>query len=170
MVGTAGAAGVVFGCLTPDGDIDRTATRTLLQEARPLPVTFHRAFDVSRDPRRALETLIDIGVERLLTSGQQPTAPQGLELIAELVTTAAGRIIIMPGVGIDATNVLQVAAATGACEFHIYTERSRDSSMRFRQQGIPMGRSYEPDEYSRPEPDPEEITAIARALHQHATR
>ncbi len=166
----AGAAGLVFGCLTPDGDIDRPAARALLQEAGALPVTFHRAFDVCREPRQALETLIDLGVERVLTSGQQPTAPQGLELIAELVTSAAGRIIVMPGVGIDAANVLQVAAATGAREFHVYTERSRDSAMRFRKDGIPMGRSYEPDDYSRLEPDPEEIAAIARALQGHATR
>ena len=165
----AGVAGLVFGCLTPDGDIDRPAVRALLQEAGALPVTFHRAFDVCRDPRQALETLIDLGVERVLTSGQQPTAPQGLELIAELVTSAADRITVMPGVGIDAANVLQVAAATGAREFHVYTERPRDSAMRFRKHGIPMGRSYEPDDYSRLEPDAEEIAAIARALQEQAT-
>jgi copper homeostasis protein len=163
----AGAAGVVFGCLTPDGDIDRPAVRALLQEAHPLPVTFHRAFDVSRDPHEALEALIDLGVNRVLTSGQQPTAPQGLELIAELVIGAAGRITVMPGVGINAANILRVAAATGAREFHVYAERSRDSAMRFRKDGIPMGRSYEPDEYSRLEPDPEEIAAIVGALQAH---
>lgn len=165
----SGAAGLVFGCLTPQGDIDRPAARALLQEAGPLPVTFHRAFDVCRDPHQALETLVDLGVDRLLTSGQQPTAPQGLELIAELVTSAADRITVMPGVGIDAANILHVAAATGASEFHVYTERPRDSTMRFRKDNIPMGRSYTPNEYSLLEPDPKEIAAIARALQEQAT-
>jgi copper homeostasis protein len=162
----ARAAGVVFGCLTPDGEVDRDAVRTLLQEARPLPVTFHRAFDVCRDPHEALESLIDLGVDRVLTSGQCPSAPEGLDLIAELVAAAGSRIVVMPGVGIDAGNIMRIATATRAREFHIYTERPRASAMRFRRGDIPMGRSYEPDEYVLLEPDPEEIGAMARALKQ----
>ncbi len=169
-VQAAGAAGLVFGCLTPDGDVDRDAVRTLLQEAGPLPVTFHRAFDVCRDPHDALESLIDLGVDRVLTSGQQPTAPEGLALIAELVQTAGERIVVMPGVGINAGNIVRIAAATRAREFHIYTERERASVMRFRREDIPMGRPYEPDEYVLPEPDPDEIRAMARALVRRSER
>ncbi len=165
-VHAAEATGVVFGCLTPEGEVDRAATRALIEEARPLSVTFHRAFDVCRDPYEALESLIDLGVDRILTSGQKPSAPEGLDLITALVEKAAGRIVVMPGVGIDSGNILRVAAATRAREFHVYTERRRASAMRFRQPGIPMGRSYEPDEYVLLEPDGDELAAMARALKQ----
>jgi len=161
---TAGAAGVVFGCLTPEGEVDRDAVRTLVQEANPLKVTFHRAFDVCRDPHEALESLVDLGVDRVLTSGQRGSAPEGLDLIAALVSAADDRIVVMPGVGITAANIMAVAKATRAREFHVYTERVRDSRMRFRKDGIPMGRPYEPEEYILLEPDPDEIAAMARAL------
>lgn len=160
----AGAAGVVFGCLTPEGDIDRAATRVLMQETGELSVTFHRAFDLSRDPHAALESLIDLGVDRVLTSGQEPTAPQGLELIADLVRAAGNRIIVMPGVGIDADNILRVATATRAREFHVYTERARASTMRYRKANVPMGRPYQPNDYVVLEPDADQITAMTRAL------
>jgi len=165
----AGAAGVVFGCLTTDGEIDRDTTRTLVQEARPLAVTFHRAFDVCRDPHEALASLIDLGVDRVLTSGHKPSATEGLDLIAALVDAADDRIVVMPGVGINAGNIMRVLAATRAREFHVYTERARDSAMRFRKDGIPMGRAYEPDEYVLLEPDADEIAAMARALKDRPT-
>lgn len=160
----AGAAGVVFGCLTPEGEVDRAATRALLHEAGDLSVTFHRAFDVCRDAHDALESLIDLGIDRVLTSGQQPTAPEGLELIADLVRTAGDRIIVMPGVGIDAGNILRIAAATRAREFHVYTERARASTMQHRREDIPMGRPYQPDDYVVVEPDAAQISAMASAL------
>ena len=159
-----GAAGVVFGCLTPDGDVDRRCSGQLIAASDPLPVTFHRAFDVAREPYEALECLVDLGATRVLTSGQQPTALEGLALITELVRFAGNRIIVMPGVGIGAANVVRVAQATGASEFHVYTERARRSPMSFRKEGIPMGRSYEPDEYLLLETDGEQIGAIAAAL------
>lgn len=160
----AGAAGVVFGCLTPAGDVDRAATRALMQDTGPLSVTFHRAFDLCREPRAALESLIDLGVDRVLTSGQQAAAPEGLELIGELVGIAGERIGVMPGGGIDAGNILRVAAATRAREFHVYSERVRASTMRFRRDGVPMGRAYQPDDYVVLEPDAGAIAAIAAAL------
>ena len=89
--------GVVFGCLTKDGDIDVPLMRRLIETAKPLSVTCHRAFDVCRDPFAALEQLIELGCDRILTSGQQSDAVKGIPLIAELVKRAAGRIIIMPG-------------------------------------------------------------------------
>ena len=92
--------GVVFGCLTKEGDIDVPLMRRLMEAAKPLSVTCHRAFDVCRDPFRALEQLIDLGCDRILTSGQQSDAVKGIPLIAELVRRADGRIIIMPGCGV----------------------------------------------------------------------
>lgn len=169
-VQAAGAAGVVFGCLTPEGQIDRTAARALLQTARPLSVTFHRAFDASRDPHEALEDLIDLGIDRLLTSGQRGSAQEGLDLLAELIGTAAGRIIVMPGVGIDAGNIMRIATATRAEELHVYTELARDSPMSFRRGDISIGRSYEPEEYKILGPDPDEIRRMVAALRSGTER
>jgi len=159
-----GATGVVFGCLTPTGDVDQTATERLIKVAWPMSVTFHRAFDLSREPFEALECLVEMGATRILTSGQQPTAPEALPLLADLVQAAGDRIIVMPGVGIDASNIAQIVEATGADEFHVYTEHTRASPMEFRNEGIPMGRSYEPDEYVILETDGEHIKAIAAAI------
>ena len=102
--------GVVFGCLTKDGDIDVPLMRRLIETAKPLSVTCHRAFDVCRDPFAALEQLIELGCDRILTSGQQSDAVKGIPLIAELVKRAAGRIIIMPGCGVRENNIARIEA------------------------------------------------------------
>jgi copper homeostasis protein len=114
-----GADGVVLGLLRPDGTVDTDRTRPLVDAARPLPVTFHRAIDVARDAEEALEALMGMGVDRVLTSGQAPTAPEGSALIASLVRRAAGRIGILPGCGIDDTNVRRLVEQTGAHEVHV---------------------------------------------------
>src|ERR1700722_11138729 len=106
-----GANGVVIGLLTATGEIDVGRTRELVALARPLSVTFHRAFDVAAEPFRALETLIEPGVDRVLTSGQETTALEGLPLIVELIKRAGHRIVIMPGCGITARNVERIIAA-----------------------------------------------------------
>lgn len=113
-----GANGVVFGMLNPDGTIDAERTRELIELARPLQVTFHRAFDVAAAPRRALETLIALRVDCLLSSGQARTAMEGLGLLAQLAQQAAGRISIMPASGINAENVRRILAASGVHEIH----------------------------------------------------
>lgn len=118
MARQAGADGVVFGCLTPEGDLDMPAMRRLMKISEGMSVTFHRAFDYVRSPEQVLEHLIDLGVNRVLTSGQQPTAMQGASLLAELVRQAAGRIVIMPGCGVNEWNIAELAACTGASEFH----------------------------------------------------
>ena len=105
--------GVVIGLLTPDGSVDVERMRVLIELARPLSVTCHRAFDVSRDPLEALETLIGLGVDRILTSGQEPSPLEGLELIAELVERAGDRVIIMPG-GVSERTVGRIVAGCGA--------------------------------------------------------
>ena len=114
-----GAAGIVVGALTPEGTIDRAAMQRLIAAARPLPVTFHRAFDVcTADPFIALDQIIALGCTRLLTSGQAPTAWEGRCLINLLVRRAGRRLIVMPGRGVTPANLAALAAATHAAEYH----------------------------------------------------
>jgi copper homeostasis protein len=160
-----GADGVVIGILTSDGEIDVARTRELIELARPLSVTFHRAFDMSRDPYRALEQLIELGVDRILTSGQEPSVIEGLDLIAELVRLAGDRVIIMPGGGTE-RNIHKVVARSGVREAHVIGTTSVESPMRFRNQRVFMGGELRPPEYSRLTTDPERI----RQLRDEATR
>lgn len=113
-----GANGVVIGALKPDGSIDEETIRRLVGEAEGLSITFHRAFDVCTQPLEALERIIALGCHRLLTSGQAPTAEQGIPLLKELVKHSAGRIIIMPGAGVSPENVHRILSETGANEIH----------------------------------------------------
>ena len=113
-----GANGVVIGALKPDGSIDEETVRRLVEEAEGLSITFHRAFDVCAKPLEALEQIISLGCHRLLTSGQAPTAEQGIPLLRKLVEQAAGRIIIMPGAGVNPQNARRILAETGAHEIH----------------------------------------------------
>ena len=117
----AGAQGIVTGALRPDATVDETLTRELVAAARPLPVTFHRAFDECADVERALDTLIGLGITRVLTSGRAPTAPAGAASIADLVRLAAGRIGILAGGGIDGGNVAPLVRTTGVREVHLST-------------------------------------------------
>jgi copper homeostasis protein len=142
MAKDLGVHGVVFGCLTRKGDIDVYLLRRLVEAARPLSVTFHRAFDVCRDPFVALEQLISCGCDRLLTSGQAPDAVEGIPLIRELVAQSVGRIIIMPGCGVRAHNIAQIEAETGAQEFHTSARSIVDSEMEYRNERVPMGASF----------------------------
>ena len=113
-----GVHGVVIGALTRNGEIDIEACRRMIDAAGDLSITFHRAFDVCCDAGKALEQIISLGCDRLLTSGQKPSAAEGAELIAELVRQAAGRIIIMPGAGINPQNIALIEQKTAATEFH----------------------------------------------------
>lgn len=126
-----GCDGVVIGLLQADGTIDLSRTAKLVEAAYPMGVTFHRAFDRCLDPFAAMEQLISIGCERILTSGQQPQAPAGVELIARLNKEADERIIIMPGSGVRADNVRQLADQTGCTELHSSLRRKTKSEMQF---------------------------------------
>lgn len=110
--------GVVFGALTKQRRLDRTVCRQLLQAAAGLKITFHRAFDVAEDPLATLEELIDLGFDCLLTSGQQSTAEEGMELITQLNERAAERIAIMPGAGVNPANAAAILRNTGANQLH----------------------------------------------------
>jgi copper homeostasis protein len=112
-----GVDGVVIGLLTADGDIDITRTQRLVELAAPMPVTFHRAFDVARDPFKALEDIIATGCNRILTSGQEASAPEGAALIGKLQEAAGERLVIMPGAGVRLNNIAQLVAETGCIEY-----------------------------------------------------
>ncbi|MCF0173588.1 MAG: copper homeostasis protein CutC [Bacteroidales bacterium] len=113
-----GAHGVVIGALTPSGDIDLPVCRRLVERAEGMNVTFHRAFDVCRSPFEALEQIIGLGCSRLLTSGQAPTAEQGIPMLRELVRRAGERIVVMPGAGVNPANAARITRETGAVEIH----------------------------------------------------
>ncbi len=136
-----GVHGVVFGCLTASGDIDVPLMKRLKEAAGSLSVTCHRAFDVCRDPFAALEELIALGIDRVLTSGQQSDAVKGIPLIAQLVSRAAGCIIVMPGCGVRENNIAQIEAETGAVEFHTSARSVISSKMQYRNINVPMGSS-----------------------------
>ena len=110
--------GVVIGILLADGQVDTVRMAELIELARPMQVTFHRAFDRCDDPFEALEVIINLGCDRLLTSGMKNTAAEGAETIARLVEKAQGRIELMPGSGINEQNITQIAQSTGATSFH----------------------------------------------------
>jgi copper homeostasis protein len=128
-----GCDGVVLGLLQKDGSIDVKRTARLVELAYPMEVTFHRAFDHCRDPLEALEQLIKIGCQRILTSGQKPLATEGADLLAELVEKAADRIIIMPGSGVRPDNIAALAQKTGAVEFHASLRTQVPSAMDYLQ-------------------------------------
>ncbi len=146
-----GADGVVIGALLAGGAVDRDITRRLIDAARPLAVTFHRAFDLARDDGEALEELVSLGIERVLTSGQARTAEAGIPLLARLVAQAGERITILAGGGIDESNAARIVRETGAREIHVRGSRVAPSRMKFRRDGVAMGKSYQPDEYRRVE-------------------
>ena len=156
MARKAGADGVVFGCLTAEGEVDMEAMRPLMKAAEGMSVTFHRAFDVCRDPFRALEQIIELGCDRILTSGQKGTAEQGMALLTDLESKAAGRIILLAGCGVNENNIAKLAAATGIHEFHFSARRPVDSGMIFHNNEVSMGGTVHIDEYKR------DVTSVQR--------
>ena len=164
--GARGADGVVIGALDLGGRVDEALTRRLVEAARPMGVTFHRAFDLVRDPARELETLIGLGIERVLTSGQAPSALLGSAAIAALVAQGAGRIAVMAGGGINEANAARIVRETGVREIHLGAGGIRDSGMEFRREGVFMGKAYQPDEYRRVEMDSERVRTIVERVRR----
>ena len=157
-----GADGVVLGVLTPDGEVDETRTAQLVREAEGMEVTFHRAFDMTRDPRQALEAVIRTGCRRVLTSGGRNTAQEGVGTLRALAAQAAGRIEIMAGSGVSPDNARLLAEA-GVDAIHFSARRYRPSGMVYRRDGVPMGLPGVPD-YDAAEADEETIRAILNQL------
>ena len=139
-----GVDGLVFGCLNPDGSVDMENMALLMEAAGDTPVTFHRAFDHTSDPFKALEDIISLGCRRILTSGCRPTAMEGAEMLAQLVEKAGDRIIIMPGCGVNESNIAEIARLSGAREFHFSARESVESSMIFRNPKVAMGSEEDP--------------------------
>lgn len=166
MARTLGVDGLVFGCLTPSGAVDKASMSELMAAAGGLPVTFHRAIDVCRDMSEALEDIITLGCQRILTSGGAATALEGIEQIASLVQQAAGRIIIMPGSGVGAANIVRLAQETGAREFHFSARTDEPSPMVYRHTGVSMGGTVTIDEYQRPLTSSDKIRAALDALRK----
>ncbi|MFC5412286.1 copper homeostasis protein CutC [Larkinella bovis] len=158
----AGADGVVFGLLNADGTVDEDQTAELVALAHPLPVTFHRAFDLTRDPQEALEAVIRTGAKRILTSGQQPSAEIGIPLLKKLVEQADGRIEIMAGAGVTATNAAQLAA-TGVQALHLTGKQVMNSGMQYRNLDVPMA-SVALGEYEWLSTSPAVVRAVVEAV------
>jgi copper homeostasis protein len=158
-----GADGVVFGILDADGSVDTGRSRRLVELARPLDVTFHRAFDMSADLFRSLEDVRATGADRILTSGGQPTALQGREVIAELVKAAAGRVAIMPGSGIKAENARRIVTESEVREIHAGLGTSVAGPMRFRTPQLTMGKASD-REYQRTVVLEENVRSLCAAV------
>lgn len=131
-----GVDGFVFGILNPDGTLDKARCKELIDKAKPLRCTCHRAFDMTRDPFQALEDCIEVGFERILTAGQRPKAGEGIELIKQLVAKASNRIKIMPGSGVNEQTVQEIVGKTGVSEIHFSSTAQRESPMKFRNETI----------------------------------
>jgi copper homeostasis protein len=159
-----GVDGIVIGLLLADGRIDVAGTAELVRFAHPMQVTFHRAFDMCCDPVQGLEDVIATGAARLLTSGQGNTAEEGMELISKMVRIAQNRIIIMPGSGINDTNIGHIASTCRAGEYHLSARRITDSMMTWRKQGVTMGGISGYNEFTRKIADGEKISRVISIL------
>ncbi|HEY8937730.1 MAG TPA: copper homeostasis protein CutC [Cyclobacteriaceae bacterium] len=155
--------GIVLGIVNPDGTIDKKRCKKLIELARPLKVTCHRAFDMTRDPFEALEDCIEVGFDRILTSGQQAQALAGATLIGELIKKADGRITIMPGSGVNENTVSEIVKQTGTKEIHFSATAFRESAMVFRNPSIAGMGSDEGSEFKLRTVDPDRVKKI-RAL------
>ena len=143
-----GVDGVVFGCLTSNGEIDLPTMKILLEASKGLSVTFHRAFDVCSQPSQAMEQLIELGCDRILTSGQQTTAQQGIPLLKSLQQQAAERITLLAGCGVNESNIAQIASQTGIHEFHFSAREQVRSAMQYKNESVSMGGAVQIDEYA----------------------
>ncbi len=161
--------GVVLGILTADGRIDVKRCRELIERARPLKVTCHRAFDMTRDPFEALEDCIEAGFDRILTAGQQAQAAKGKELIGQLIQKANGRIAIMPGSGVNENTVEEILRVTKAKEIHFSATAFRESAMRYRNDQIAGMGSEEGSEFKLRTVDPERVRKM-RVLAEEIVR
>lgn len=163
MCKSLGVNGVVFGCLTSEGDLHMEYMQELMNAAEGLSVTCHRAFDMARDPFDCMEKLIELGVDRILTSGQQTSAEKGIPLLKKLIEKANNRIIIMPGCGINENNIQKIAQETGATELHMSLRTRIEGSMKFRNPDVLMGAS-DMSEFAFDQTDAHRVKKACQAL------
>jgi copper homeostasis protein len=158
-----GVSGVVIGCLTLDGRIDEARTKALVEAARPMSVTCHRAFDMTADAGEALEALVRCGVDRVLTSGQRDTAVEGLAILKSTVERAAGRIVVMGCGALDAANIAGVRDGAGLSELHFAALKTVPSAMTFRNAHVGMGGTEKDREYELTLTDVDAVRATIAA-------
>jgi copper homeostasis protein len=161
-----GADGVVFGALTADRAIDLELCQRLVDASMEISVTFHRAFDLVAHPFAALEEIITLGADRLLTSGQDETALEGAPLIAGLVRAAAGRLIVMPGGGVNERNAVRILEATGANELHLSASTTEPSPVGSENRSVHMGGALYPPELDRRVTSEARIAATLTAIRK----
>lgn len=161
-----GVHGVVIGALTPEGDIDMDACRRMMSEAGDLNVTFHRAFDLCRDPEKAVEEIIALGCNRLLTSGQASSAINGVNMLARIASQAGNRLTILAGAGVNAGNAADIMEKAGVHELHASARHTIGSPMTFRRQGVNMG-TPGADEYARSTTSSKAVADIVNAMNNH---
>lgn len=154
--------GIVIGLLNTDGTIDKNRTRQIVELAKPMSVTFHRAFDVCNNPLQALEDIIESRCDRILTSGQANKAIDGVDLILKMIEKANNRIIIMAGSGINETNIKTIFKKTGVHEFHASLRQNIASKMEYKKDGINMGGISQINEFEIAETDPERVGRIIK--------
>ena len=154
----AGVDGVVFGCLTAGGEIDMEKNAILKHQAGDMSVTFHRAFDRCSKPYEALECLVELGVDRVLTSGQQRTAEKGIRLLYELQKRAGNRLSVMAGCGVNERNIFKLYVETNIQEFHFSARESIPSPCSYMGKGVLMGTREYDEEYI-------EVTTARRVMH-----
>ncbi len=159
-----GVNGVVIGILNDDGTIDKVRTKELVNVARPMSVTFHRAFDMTRDPIEAVNTLIELGVDRLLTSGQEADVYKGISTLKKIVEHAGNRIVIMPGGGVTETNIKEVVEETGVKEIHASARERERSKMKYTNSKTSMSDSQNMEEYDLMITSAESIRAMINAI------
>ncbi len=155
-----GMEGIVAGILNPDGTVDEKRMAILVDAAEPMNVTFHRAFDMTKDQDAALEAIIYAGCARILTSGGQQTAPEGIEKLAHLVKIAGDRISIMPGSGVNSSNVKNIADSTNAKEIHLSARTFVPGKMKFKQPLVTMGGIVTIPDYELQMPEEKSIKQI----------
>lgn len=159
-----GIDGVAIGCLNRHGHIDKAAMQRLMPKCEGMQVTFHRAFDVCCDPFEALEDLVELGVERVITSGQEDNALKGADLIARLEQKSKGRIAIMAGAGITADNICEIARKSKVKEYHFSGKGVEPSVMHYRKEGVLIPAHVSIDEYQRTISLPANIENTINAL------
>jgi len=164
MCKSLGVDGVVIGLLNADGTVDAMRTAELVRLARPMSVTFHRAFDMAVEPFAALDTLIEVGIDRILTSGGEQTAEMGVDLLQKLVRRANGTLVVMPGSGVNEGNIRMLIQETKANEYHLSAKVLVKGAMAYRNPRISMGGVAGLPEYDTYESDEATIRRVVELI------
>lgn len=160
-----GVSGVVFGILKPDGTVDSERSKELLNISRPMSVTFHRAFDMTREPFEAMEAIIKLGADRILTSGCASTAIDGIDIIRQLVIRANDKTIILPGGGVNENNILKIVSESGVSEIHASAKEKSVSKMTFKNNFVKINGNSNIDEYDLYRTSKSKIESLVKLLN-----